>query len=293
MWAQKLTRFKALERDGNVCVATNAMEPEVYHIWPFRVNDSYQHIRNSGRIIYEATLLLDADVWLKMENLLAPCHELAPSDKAFNMLSLSPQLHQYWQKAYFGLKWVGPVEAPLDNLVEGMVLEDRTGGNFVREKRRNSGSHEVDYTAKEFTTYQVEWRWLAKEISDSLKGFATRPERARHEAAWTLDLRSDEAATRIEASLRATLNEASPVSTKGATALHAHTGRPIKSGDVITLRVESKDLDKVKTLIETQWIAVQMAAFSGAADAPDDLDGEAPVFEYPSLTLPSDEDRGG
>ncbi|MBE3044931.1 hypothetical protein IMZ48_20700 [Candidatus Bathyarchaeota archaeon] len=57
---------KALERDGNVCVATNAVKPDVYHIWPFRVNDSYQHIGNSRRIIYEATLLLDADVRLKM-----------------------------------------------------------------------------------------------------------------------------------------------------------------------------------------------------------------------------------
>ncbi|MBE3044930.1 hypothetical protein IMZ48_20695 [Candidatus Bathyarchaeota archaeon] len=209
------------------------------------------------------------------------------------MLSLNPKLHWYWQKAYFGLKWVRPVEVPLNDLVEGMVLEDRTGGSFVQEKRRNSGSHGVDYTAKEFTAFQVEWRWLANEMSDSLKRFATRPEGARHEAAWTLDLRSDDAATRIEDSLRATLNETSPVSTKRATALHAHTGRPIESGDIITLRVESKDLDKVKTLIEAQWIAVQMAAFSGAADAPDDLDGEAPVFEYPLLTLPSDEDRGG
>ncbi|MBE3041259.1 hypothetical protein IMZ48_01465, partial [Candidatus Bathyarchaeota archaeon] len=65
------------------------------------------------------------------------------------------------------------------------------------------------------------------------------------------------------------------VSTKGAIA-RDENGRLIESGRLLTLKVEAKDLDKAKTVIDAQWLALRMAAVSGAAEVADELDKQPP-----------------
>ena len=67
-------------------------------------------------------------------------------------------------------------------------------------------------------------------------------------------------------------------------------GRPIETGRVIPLRVHKEDFEKAKTVIKAQWQLLQVAALSGAAEAPDELD---PRYHFPPLLqdiLRTDED---
>ena len=54
--------------------------------------------------------------------------------------------------------------------------------------------------------------------------------------------------------------------------------------------VETKNIEKVKTLIEMQWLAMQMAAMSGVAEFADALNRKPPVFPPPK-DLPTIEDE--
>ena len=59
-----------------------------------------------------------------------------------------------------------------------------------------------------------------------------------------------------------------PTNTKGATARDVYSGHPIESGDILTLKVKEEDLEKTKTVIETQWAVLKLAVICGAADVP-------------------------
>lgn len=64
-------------------------------------------------------------------------------------------------------------------------------------------------------------------------------------------------------------------------------GRVVESGHVLTLRAKANDLEKTKAIIDAQWLAIQMAAFSGAAQVADDLDRQPPPSLWEELPLPS------
>lgn len=176
------------------------------HIWPFSVNDSVEYHMFARATLYRALLLLDKDVRIQMRQLLAP-GELGASDKSWNVITLSPQPYRYWSKAYFGLKWIGSVGTHLS-------------GPAVNEDAPH-------------TAYEVEWRWMRKEIYDSLSIHANRPAGGRPKPWWTFDLGSDDTARRFERSVRDTLEKADPTSIKRATARHAQHSRPLESGHII------------------------------------------------------------
>jgi hypothetical protein len=50
------------------------------------------------------------------------------------------------------------------------------------------------------------------------------------------------------------------------------SGRTVESGCVLAPKIQQEDLDKVETVIEAQWKLLQVAALSGAGEAPDELD---------------------
>lgn len=48
------------------------------------------------------------------------------------------------------------------------------------------------------------------------------------------------------------------------------------TGNILLIRVREEDLDKTRLLLQIQWLALRMAAKSGAAEVVDDLDPEPP-----------------
>ncbi|MBE3041260.1 HNH endonuclease [Candidatus Bathyarchaeota archaeon] len=108
-----------MQRDGFVCVATKSVEPDVCHYWPFTINDTTTHRYNLRDVLLENIVMLKEDMKKSLATLFAPQNdelgasdEFGVSDKAWNMVSLNTQLHRYWGKAYFGLKWFDVVDHP-------------------------------------------------------------------------------------------------------------------------------------------------------------------------------------
>ena len=168
---------------------------------------------------------------------------------------MDPYLHVLWVKAFFGLKWHG---------VEGT-------------------EHATDEQGKdiEYTLFTVQWYWLPDQIPESLESFLETPAGATVQRLirprQLVRLGSDDELGSLACSLRDSFAHApARHSTMGATA-RDQQGRLIESGRVFTLKVETGDLDKIKTVIDYQWLAVRMASMSGAAQVADDLEKEPPV----------------
>ncbi|KAL7813957.1 hypothetical protein V8C44DRAFT_326797, partial [Trichoderma aethiopicum] len=98
-------RQKCLERDSRSCIFTKAAYPEVCHIIPFALNASVSSLEYLATCLPLASALLgrDACTWLHRQVGTA----VGSSDKSWNMLSLSPTLHAWWEKALFGIKCLG------------------------------------------------------------------------------------------------------------------------------------------------------------------------------------------
>lgn len=249
-----------MQRDGLVCIATKSVKPDVCHIWPFAANDTYQRRDKLRNALIDNMLTLSPDMRKKLAVLVAPLSgELGGSDKAWNMLSLNTQLHRYWGKAYFGLRWVGVEDYPLEP-VPGTREVPR--GEAVEEGER-------------YATFRVEWHWLPDGILDALRSYSYLPKGEKCNARRLLDLDSSEAIESIVHSLRGPISRPNLISTKGATA-RDENGHLLESGRVLSLKVDSKDIDKMKVIIEAQWLAVQIAALSGAGEVADELDKDPP-----------------
>ncbi|KAI9148127.1 hypothetical protein HJFPF1_11950 [Paramyrothecium foliicola] len=89
--------------DKQRCVITGSSDPQACHIIPFTWNNTIQARADAQR--YEEaidTLIIPDD---RGSQILS--NDVKASDKAWNMISLSPLLHSWWARGYFGLKWLG------------------------------------------------------------------------------------------------------------------------------------------------------------------------------------------
>lgn len=118
-----------LEADGKRCVVTQLRHPQVAHIVPFAWNSCQDNLNTTAALIGPG---------LTFFHLQAP-YELAAgigsSDKAWNMICLSPTLHAFWSKAYFGLKRLGWAPLPNDRETARIRLQfvwlPRAEGNQI------------------------------------------------------------------------------------------------------------------------------------------------------------------
>ncbi|KAI3329130.1 hypothetical protein HD806DRAFT_519416 [Xylariaceae sp. AK1471] len=91
--------------DDNACLITSTADPEVRHIIPFAscarpntVATLRHHLIQTSRIFFSGS-----DVNSTIDLL---ANEVGGSDKAWNLLCLNQQLHFWWGKPYFGLKYL-------------------------------------------------------------------------------------------------------------------------------------------------------------------------------------------
>lgn len=253
----------ARERDGGVCVVTQSVDPDVCHILPFTLNNTSDNIEATRNVFSTLRNLMSPETQGRLIDLLCPTHnELGSSDKTWNMITLNTQLHRYWSKAYFGLKLV---------------------------EENNEPEPPKDAEDEEFTTIQVEWRWLPNKIPKALEKSLGPISSAKGHAAREVNFES-ETLESMASSIHDALTRTTPISPMGATAKHSDSGRPIESGHIITLKAKREDALITKTLIQLQWIAMQMAAFSGAGEIADELDSRPPTPHLPLFPL-YDEDE--
>jgi hypothetical protein len=192
--------------------------------------------------------------------------ELASSDRAWNMIPMRRDIHHHWGKAYFGLKWVGE-----------QTPRDEAG----------------------LTNVKVQWHWLPSRLVDKLppdnlsKCLPVPKGQKPNDAKRLVNLDDEDATGLIRQAMVRTIQEpnavsrlATNVSTSTAT-VRDQSGHLVQSGRIFTLKVEADDLHKTQTVIEAQWLALQIAALSGAGEVADDLDinPPPPMLQYAKPVL--------
>lgn len=95
-------KSNCLRRDNNHCIITHLQCPHVCHIVPFAWNKNITNLRTCNTLCSSLRIF---DVEDSTTNLLGS--SLGATDKAWNMLSLTPALHDFWSRAFFGLKRLG------------------------------------------------------------------------------------------------------------------------------------------------------------------------------------------
>lgn len=105
--------MKCRQRDGHRCIITKTDCPQVCHVVPFSWSGS-ERGEVMSRLFYGKTdqYLLGGDrVSIEIRADLMSGN----SDKSWNMICLSPSLHTWWGKAYFGLKYLGAMPSESGN----------------------------------------------------------------------------------------------------------------------------------------------------------------------------------
>ncbi|KAL7765572.1 hypothetical protein ACKLNR_003488 [Fusarium oxysporum f. sp. zingiberi] len=94
---------KFLARNGNACVVTGAMNLNAYHIAPFTWNDTQEHIDRTFDLGPNRTFMVGNE-FANRTRYLQNRDEPGESDKAWNMVSLHPQVYSWWFKGYFAFR---------------------------------------------------------------------------------------------------------------------------------------------------------------------------------------------
>lgn len=229
---------KCKTRDSFLCTVTGGDGPEACHIIPFTWNETEAHRRLTLSYVNDLTQMFE--ITSRFSDPLY--RELGGSDKAWNMTCLSPQLHGYWGKAYFGLRRLGQLPEFRDKTITEKLMSVHL--QFVWLPRRSSAKDS---------------RGKALSHADDLVDLSK--ERQLLEA-------SDEATPEDKSSsivLSATTTGTHiPV---GKRAFHVETTAQIYSGQVFEVRVPEKQVREFDTMIDLQWALIRMAAIAGAADA--------------------------
>ncbi|KAL2755089.1 hypothetical protein ACRALDRAFT_211730 [Sodiomyces alcalophilus JCM 7366] len=249
----------ARERDGGLCLVSKNIEPDMCHIWPFAATSTAARCQNLRENL-QWFLLYNATMGARLLDILTPqSGEIAKPDNRKNIVALSPTIHRFWGKFLYGFK---PLDSPPAKLVPVPAS---------RAKKRKSADDPIEYCE-----FYAEWHWLPDRLHDALKDAQlVRPDGETRDFRMVLDFQKEEVVQSVKRSLRESYHRPNLVSTSGAT-VRDQNGRLMQSGRLVTFKTETKDLDDMKFLLKAQWLAIQLARMSGAADVPDLLDPKRP-----------------
>ncbi|PHH81088.1 hypothetical protein CDD80_3370 [Ophiocordyceps camponoti-rufipedis] len=97
---------KSKDRDQQNCVITGHADPEACHIIPFTWINTKEKQERNGYLLEPASAILLPEDDVRIATRLV-YGTVGATDKAWNMISLNPTLHQSWGRYAFGLKWIG------------------------------------------------------------------------------------------------------------------------------------------------------------------------------------------
>lgn len=222
-------------RDGETCVLTKTGNPEICHIFPYAANSA---LTKFERLVDVRPVI---GHWTKLPTLLTD--QLGSSDRAWNMISLSPQLHAWWSKGMCAFKCLEVRPAGQNEAV--LVLQF----HWMPSSKPSSASvgeqpwaQQIDLAAGEGKAVVGEWQAARQQLNDT------------------------EAAT-----------------SNTVTAVNCQTGQPLRSGQTVEIRLPAADASNMQAMIDIQWACIQLATMSGAAGSPDflvDSDDDEDDDEY-------------
>ncbi|KAF5614047.1 uncharacterized protein FTJAE_13803 [Fusarium tjaetaba] len=249
-------RKECLELDGNYCAVTGTSDPHVCHIVPFAWSKHEENFEVTKRLMPALQLVIDIQPpELKLEAMGKLQEGVGCTDRLWNMVCLSPQLHKWWDHAYFGLKYYGRNDSEEEGFVEIHL-------QFVWMPRNIS----------QLAAQQIDLDQQA-DRSTGLSANLSHYYGGQTNTSCTESCSDCEATRRVKA--------------------YDSTGRPIVNGQIIVVKRREEDAPLFEAMIKIQWAVIRAAAISGGALAPgefrsfsEDSDGE----EADSPTAVEEED---
>ncbi|KAF5989118.1 hypothetical protein FCOIX_155 [Fusarium coicis] len=97
--------------DENKCIVTGVAHPHVCHIVPFSFNSSEANATKTKNYIHVIGVMFGRQFQADWRGKLTEPrpHGRGASDKHWNMLCLSPQMHDWWGRGYFAFEYMGSV----------------------------------------------------------------------------------------------------------------------------------------------------------------------------------------
>lgn len=171
------------------------------------------------------------------------------TDYALNLVPLHPQLHWYWDHAFFGLR---PMPKPITQ-----INSDDSDTELIR----------------------LEWNWLPKKLPEALSASShVQPSEGEVKAPHrTVNLDSEGLADFIATQMKQGIKERPKID--GASPAWAH----FQSGYMFDFRVAKEDAPKVRALLQLRWLMACMACISGASECVEHL-RDGPPDDYKEVT---------
>jgi hypothetical protein len=98
---------RRLALDNKACIIMTTADPEVCHIIPFASCANHSNVEDFAGYLDESQEIFFSTYTEASTARQHFASGLGVSDKAWNMISLNQQLHFWWGKPYFGLKYLG------------------------------------------------------------------------------------------------------------------------------------------------------------------------------------------
>ncbi|CVK95775.1 uncharacterized protein FMAN_13708 [Fusarium mangiferae] len=116
----KPEREECHKYDDGMCIVTKTAHPHVCHIVPFSFNSSKANAEKTKSYIDAIGVMFGQEFHDRWRNVIANPHPHGRgySDKHWNMLCLSPQLHDWWGRGYFAFEYIKSVQYGEDARIE-------------------------------------------------------------------------------------------------------------------------------------------------------------------------------
>ncbi|KAF5703871.1 hypothetical protein FMUND_12813 [Fusarium mundagurra] len=229
-------RKECLELDGNHCVVTGASDPHVCHIVPFAWSKHEKNFEVTKRLMPALQLVIDIQPpELKREAMGKLQEGVGCTDRLWNLVCLSPQLHEWWDHAYFGLKHYG-----------------------------RTGSAEEGYVE-----IHLQFMWMPRNISRLATKRINLDQQADRSTGLLADLSHHYGGQAMAPCSELSCNDCQAI--RRVKAYDLTTNRPVVSGEIIVVKRSKADAPLFEAMIKIQYAIIRAAAMSGGALAPDEL----------------------
>ncbi|KAF5614048.1 uncharacterized protein FTJAE_13804 [Fusarium tjaetaba] len=218
------------------CIVTGLANPEACHIVPFHWNQDRDHLEKTEKILKNVGFIVfDQQSSAANSTHKEIIEEVKSSDKPWNLLCLSPQLHTWWGRAYFGLKCYGAV-----------LCEDDPNYSII----------------------SLQFVWMPSNV----KAMATDHIDLRAQRNPSTALRAHLTHRYGDGPLSActTKNCTQCRETLGVQCHDISNNRPVESGTIVKVKRLTKDRRLLEHVIKLQWSIICAAALSGGPLIGDD-----------------------
>ena len=249
---------KRRELDGDRCVITGTANPEVCHIVPFSANAT-----NTARVRWRNCMLATSRLRLlesvEFPNLASSfASAVGISDRPWNCLCLSPQLHDWWERGYFGLRYIG--QAPPFPHGKNDIAYLRVQFTWMPwMKRMTKKKEDRNFLGR-----------TADEVKAALPEYGDPVVNGDHVVPVPPPYHGDH-----------TGDNGLPLIAISRPA----TGFNVQSGDVFEIPVKQRHVEKMAAALKLQWALISIFAMAGGAEALEGIDYH-PTFLDDDFLLP-------